>query len=493
MHSHLKIGIIQNAPLTADFSNNLRAIVQGYRDCLDHGAQLVVAPATALCGHRPGSLSSRHSFLRQTQSALESLSLELGHAPLLLGAYTSLFEDEVDEWELLMNDGGVEGGCCSPQANSHPDIVPFLIEKETVTELPDSGVTDINGLAVYVDVSIGAVVPDKANFDILIHLSDGSWHAGAAARQEDIHRWEARNNGTPVICVQAVGTAEGHIYAGGSAVYGADGTPLLRLPFFETGHRVADLAAAPRARALPREDELLEQALIRGIRDSVLGNGYNAVCLPLDHPNAALLTALCTEALGSANVYGATFGKAEDCPASSLGIKMEELDAAPLLSAAHAAPGTPLALRLQAAMLTTYADNQGLMLLSPLSRHDIMLGQFTLYAESCGMLAPLGNLYRMDIHLLTQLAGERHPGLIGTLAEPEQPEQDRIIHELADRNISPTELLVNHPMLFPENDVRYVQRRLIASALKRTQLPTILHVDAPSEQLEIPVSHRLND
>ena len=50
-----KIGIIQTDTLPGDFPNNLRAIVQGYRECLDHGAELVLAPAYALCGLNPRS------------------------------------------------------------------------------------------------------------------------------------------------------------------------------------------------------------------------------------------------------------------------------------------------------------------------------------------------------------------------------------------------------------------------------------------------------
>ncbi len=495
MDSHLKIGIIQNAPLTADFPNNLRSIVQGYRDCIDHGAELVVAPATALCGPAPGALASRRSFLNQTQAALEALSHELGDAPLLLGAYAPLFPDEGDEWETLDYTPGAEQGSYAPDDTSCVDLVPFLIEKDTVTELADAEVTDVAGVSAYVDICSGEVLPDEVDFDILIHLADSAWHADAARQAEENRRWEARSNNVPVIYTQAVGTAGEYLYAGGSGIYTADGKTLLRLPFFETANRVADIAGAPHSRALPRPEELLEQALMRGIRDSVLQNGYNSVCLPLNHPNSPLLAALCAEALGSANVHGISFG--EEAPTTGTakipGIDITRLEVAPVLEAAKAQPGSPLATRLQAALMADYAEEAGHMLLCPLGRHEIMLGQFTLYGESCGLLAPLGNLYRMDIHLLTQLMGERHPELAGVLAEPTHPEQDRIIHELADRNIAPTELLANNPILFPENDVRHVQRRLIASALKRRQLPPILHVDAPREQHEFPVCHRMND
>ncbi len=495
MDSHLKIGIIQNAPLTADFPNNLRSIVQGYRDCLDHGAELVVAPATALCGPAPGALTTRRSFLNQTQAALEALSHELGDAPLLLGAYAPLFPEDADEWEALDYSETPGQNAYGPDSASCVDLVPFLIEKDTVTELADAEVTDIAGVSAYVDICSGEVLPEEVDFDLLIHLADTAWHADAARQAEENRRWEARSNSVAVVYAQAVGTAGEYLYAGGSGIYTADGKTLLRLPFFETANRVADLASAPHSRALPRPEELLEQALMRGIRDSVHQNGYNTVCLPLNHPNAPLLAALCAEALGSANVRGISF--AEDSPAAStakaLGIEVEQLETAPVLAAARVEPSSPLATRLQAALMANHADEAGHMLLCPLGRHEIMLGQFTLYGESCGLIAPLGNLYQMDIHLLTQLMCERHPGLAGTLAEPTHPEQDRIIHELADRNIAPSELLANNPILFPENDVRHVQRRIIASALKREQLPPLLHVDAPREQHEFPVCHRMND
>ena len=135
----------------------------------------------------------------------------------------------------------------------------------------------------------------------------------------------------------------------------------------------------------------------------------------------------------------------------------------------------------------------GYMLLSPLARREIMMGDFTLYGDSCGALAPLGNLYEMDLHLLCSLLREENPELFGVLEEPRNPEIDRIIHEIADRNTAPSELANDRGGLFREDDVRQVQRRLITSALNRTQIPMVLHVDSPAEQLRFPVFNRMND
>ena len=73
MSKKLKIGLIQNDPITADLSRNLRQIVQGYRECLEHGADIVVASAHALCGAGVKDLAKRISFLQQTEDAIETL------------------------------------------------------------------------------------------------------------------------------------------------------------------------------------------------------------------------------------------------------------------------------------------------------------------------------------------------------------------------------------------------------------------------------------
>ncbi len=488
MQKQLKIGIIQNAPLTADFPNNLRSIVQGYRECLDHGAALVIAPATALCGPDPAGLASRRSFQKQTQDALHALSLELGDAPLLLGAYAPLFPEDAEEWERLL--APAEGS----EEAAGSELVPYLLEQDSVTELADGECFELDGLRIYADICVGDVIPDDDGIDLLVHLGAECWHAASARNEAENRLWEARNNDRPVVSVHGVGTAGGRLYGGGSGIYLPNGNTLMRLPFFEAANRVADLSGNPQARALPRADELMQQALARGIRDTALNQGYLGVCLPLDHPNAALLAALAAEALGATKVLGISFG-GEEAPriAKALGIRLQQLDAAPLLAAAGAAPGSALAARLCAALTATQAEEQDLLLLCPLDKHAASLGAFTPYGEGCGQLMPLGELYRMDLHLLATLMDERHPGLFGTLAEPASPEQDRIIHELADRNIAASELLATRPGLFEENEVRRIQRRLIASAAKRAQLPPALRVDAPEERHQFPTHHRLND
>ena len=488
-----RIGIIQNSPLPGDFPNNLRSIVQGYRDCIDHGAELVIAPAEALCGIEPQDLAERDSFERQTHRALDALSRELGEAPLILGAYFR-YIDENDLWDGML---GEDDNDTDPQElrrhHRRAALVPYLLESDTVTELEDGVATEVNGCNIIVRIGEEDILPEGPDFDLLVHLGCHPWHATAAADLQDTLSWEAATNGTPVVMCAPVGTSGGNIYAGGSFILSAAGKPLLRLPFFETAAKVADLKRGRPCAALPEPRELLRQALQRGIADTVKNNGHTGVCIPLDHPNATLLATLCAAALGGSHVCGVTFADEAFSLETQLGISVRKADAGPIAAAAGEKAAPALQARVRAMLTTAVAEELGYMLLCPLARREIMLGDFTLYAETCGALAPLGNLYEIDLHLLRGLLAEELPQLFGALTEPPHPEVDRIIHELADRNTPPTDLIANCGGLFGENEVRRIQRRMIAAALKRTALPTILHVDAPAEQLRFPVAHRLND
>lgn len=495
MAGKIKIGIIQNAPLTADFSQNLRQIVQGYRACLDHGPDLIIAPACALCGAETQDLANRRSFLAQALQAMECLAKELGETPLLLANYTSMPELMHMEAEDEDDDGAAEPEIWH-SAPTRGLMVPYLLEQGNITELEDSEVVDFENFSIYVDLHDEEVLIDDMEPDFIIHLPQNSWHGHAAQEEEEKRQWEAQTNGVPVVCVRHIGTANGHIFAGGSGVYLPNGSTQVRLPFFQKDNKTCTLGGSITAKSLPREEELLAEALKQGIRDYANQNGFRGVCLPLDAKYSPLLAILSAEALGSHDVHGITFQKNTQV-AKTLGLHIRELNLTDLCENAATVlelePDHVLRSRLENTALMTYADSKYLMPLSVVTRHDLLTGDFTLYGESGGYLAPLGNLYTMDAHMLSVYYKEKYGDLFGTLEVPAAPEHDRILHELADRNISAGALLNEHVCPFREDDVHSMQRRIIASALKRTQAPIVLHVDRESERINLPYHHRLND
>ena len=171
-----KIGIIQTAPQPGDFSNNLRAIVQGYRECLDHGADIVVAPAAALCGLEPRQLVMRKSFVMQTKAALQALSRELGSAPLITAAYSTT----IDEDEFYVGIAG-EDDDDDPWLDKDKRVMltPYLLEKDSVTELENCGSVNINGKSFYTDTNDEEILPDET-YDFMVRMPCTPWYATAA-------------------------------------------------------------------------------------------------------------------------------------------------------------------------------------------------------------------------------------------------------------------------------------------------------------------------
>lgn len=504
-NGNLKIGIIQNFPATADFSGNLRRIVQGYRECLDHGAELIIAPATALCGLAPLSLTGRRSFMMQTRAALDALAAELSNVPLLLGAYAPLLPDEADAWARTLPDFATDPLVRVESATPAMSIVPFELRNNSVKELPDAGLSRICGLNAYVDINDEpTLLDDKTQAELIIHLSTGAWHRHSRPSEQKKRRWEATHNHCPVICCHAVGTAEGMVYGGGSSAVSEDGRELLLMPAFREKNSVFSLGCGHSCGHVPAEgagDETsqLRDALLRGLLDSARSHAVEGACLCLDHENAPLLAHLAAKAFGAQNVLGVSFGHPA-MPAEQLGINSLTMELSPLLRDLPAvldeAAREAMEARLRGGLLASIAEQKGVLLLSSLSRHDIMTGDFTLYGESCAHLLPFGDLYESDLAALRRslhLPSSPTRSRESADAKARLTRLDNIIHELANLNHSPGALINLAADIYPENEVRYVQRRMATSEESRRQLPPVLRVAPDAQQLAFPVRHRLDD
>ena len=81
----MKIGLAQINPVVGDFPANVKRILAGYRECLEAGAELVIAPELALAGYPPRDLVFKSQFEPKCRQALDYLAGEIGEVPLLVG------------------------------------------------------------------------------------------------------------------------------------------------------------------------------------------------------------------------------------------------------------------------------------------------------------------------------------------------------------------------------------------------------------------------
>ncbi len=487
-----QVGVVQNFPITADFSKNLRSIVQGYRTCIDQGADLVVTSAYALCGMGGEDLLLRGAYLEQTEHALLALSHEINCAPLLVAAYTSELSEE-EEIELLTQH---DAEYSDHKMKSR--LALFLLEDGSITQLDEAELIEHAELRFSVELGQEESISDLSGLDFILRLTTEAWYAGSNKKLEESRSWEAQMNETSIICVNAVGTADGYVYSGGSCAFNARGGLISRLALFREDAQIIRLNGRATDRPLPKQEELLRQALLLSIKNTCALAGLRGVCVAMNQAHAPLLLLLAAEALGRENVLAISY-QGENAFVNQLGIKTRSIELGDIpyhigeqvdLGERHL---LPLHQRIQACINTGIAEKNHLMMLSSLNRQELVLGNFTLYAESCANLLPLGSLYEIDIYLLSQHLSSDYPHYFSELNIPTRPELDRIIHETIDKNQGSSDLLGKHAEQFEEKDVRFVQRRSISSASKRKQLAPIVHTEPRGEVYHYPIYHRLND
>lgn len=497
----MKIGIVQTAAQTADFSNNLRAVVQGYRHCIDLGAEVVVADAFALCGPCPGGLKERSSFLNQTQAALRALAAEIGSVPLFLGAYApdpaALPGEEFWEADGLLPEtepGGREDGAVM--------LMPYLLEQDTVSVALDETTVLENGL------SLSASCDEEINAfgfqaDLLAALPATPWYAGTETKNEDFLSWEAKQEGKPLICVRPAGSVDGNLWGGGSTVHAADGGVVARLPLFEAASCVVDTARPKPVPALPGTASLLRHALVMGLADHVRRNGYEGVAVVLDgRPHVLLLAVLAAEALSADHVVLL----AREEPATDARDVLEKAFLAERLILLPGGSLPPIAdspdgvvegnaglpnIRLFMALAAHEAEKEGLMLLSSLCRGELLAGR-DLELAAGTLLLPFGDLYEGDLRLLSAQM-EEEGRYVPSFAEFPDAPYEAAFQLLEDGNRSATELLTQSEFPIDEAVLRKAQRLLVASAWKRRCLPPVLSFTAVENRRHYPAMHRLND
>ena len=249
-----------------------------------------------------------------------------------------------------------------------------------------------------------------------------------------------------------------------------------------------------------------------GLKTYCKKNGFNNVILGLSGGlDSAITTVLAADALGGENVT-ALMMKTKYTSDLSLKIAREiaelnhinyqELDIEPLveaeiqfLSQSFAAEVKGIVIenlqaRLRGQILMAYSNQKGGLVLACGNKSEIYTGYCTLYGDTCGGLAPIGNLYKTTIfdlakwrnslgYVLPEAVITRAPS--AELAEgqkdenslPPYPVLDAILKKLVDEKESIAHVIAAG---FDKASVERVNKLIIHSAFKRKQMAEKIEV-----------------
>jgi NAD+ synthase (glutamine-hydrolysing) len=373
--------------------------------------------------------------------------------------------------------------------------------------------------------------------NLLVSINASPFNKGKMRVRCEMVAHRARAAGVPIVFVNLVGGNDGIIFDGSSLVSDATGRIIMQAPAFAEFTGTVDLdSGIPDPRRLPGDDiETVRQALVLGIRDYAVKNNFTKAVFGLSGGiDSAVVAALAANALGAENVLAAMMpspyssrGSVEDSVELSqrLGIKTIERPISEAFHALRNQLGLPepkagserpaienavenLQSRLRGNILMTISNAENRLLLSTGNKSELALGYCTLYGDTNGGLAVIGDVLKTEVYELARLynrereiipqsiinkrpSAELAPGQFDDQSLPPYDKLDPILKLYFEQKASPEEIIAAGN----ETELVYdILNRVESPAneFKRRQLPPTLIISRNAIGIgrRRPITHR---
>ncbi|WP_424636428.1 NAD+ synthase [Embleya sp. AB8] len=499
--TRIRIALSQINPTVGDLDGNAELVVGRTRQAAERGASLVAFPEMALTGYPVEDLALRASFVEASRRALEALAVRLaaeglGEVAVVLGY--------LDRCEVSTPRLGRPAG--APQNAVAVLYDGKVVARSAKHHLPNYGVFDEYRYFVPGD---RLLITRVGGVDIAIAVCEDLWQEGgpvAAARAAevglllsinaspyevskddsrlDLVRRRAREAGCALAYVNAFGGQDELVFDGDSLIVDAEGRVLSRAAQFREELLVADLdlpertvddsvystgdvvadgltihqvivteqAAPPPAPAATHsiapalsDDAEIYRALVTGLRDYVVKNGFKSVLLGLSGGiDSALVAAIAADAVGGGNVYGVSMPSGyssehskDDAAdtAERIGLNYRQVPIAPMVDAYLGALGLTglaeenLQARVRGTTLMGLSNQEGHLVLATGNKSELACGYSTLYGDAVGGFAPIKDVPKTVVWRLSrwrnaeaERRGEVAPIPVNSITKPPSAE-----------------------------------------------------------------------
>lgn len=371
---------------------------------------------------------------------------------------------------------------------------------------------------------------------LLVSINASPFNKGKMGMRCEMVSHRARTAKLPIIFVNLVGGNDGVIFDGASIISDATGRIIMQAPPFEEFVGTVDLdCGIPDSRCLPGNDiETVHQALVLGIRDYARKNNFTRAVLGLSGGiDSAVVTALAAEALGGDNVLAVTMPSPYSSPGSvddsfelgrRLGVSVIERPIREAFQALRNELDLPepdvqnksateravenLQSRLRGNILMTISNAENRLLLSTGNKSELALGYCTLYGDTNGGLAAIGDVLKTEVYELARLynrgqeviprsiidkppSAELAPGQLDEQSLPPYDKLDPILKLYFEQKASPEEIVAAGN----DRDLVYEILNRVespANEFKRRQLPPTLIISRNAIGIgrRRPIAHR---
>src|SRR5688500_8995374 len=355
--------------------------------------------------------------------------------------------------------------------------------------------------------------------DLIIAINASPYNKGKIRLRCEMVAHRAKAQKKPIVFVNLVGGNDGIVFDGASLIADEEGDIILQAAAFEEFVETVELDVhKPDARGITGDEcESIRQALVLGIRDYARKNNFKKAVLGLSGGiDSALVAALAVEAIGAENLLCVMMpspfsseGSIKDSEklVANLGcqsriepisgafeVLLKQMNLEKPTKGGESLAAENMQSRLRGVILMTISNAEGRLLLSTGNKSELAVGYCTLYGDTNGGLAVLGDLLKTEVWAVAREFNDRAgrdviPNRIidkkpSAELAPNQFDQDSLPpYELMDpvlelyfeQKLSPKEIVAaGHDPELVYNVLNKVEHP--ANEFKRQQLPPTLIV-----------------
>jgi len=541
----LRVALAQVDICVGDLAGNAAVVLRETARARDAGAHLVAFPEMTLTGYPPEDLVFRESFAAASEHALGALA-------------TTLDEHGLGGIAVVVGYLAHDGGPRNAAALLHDGRIVATYYKH---HLPNYGVFDearyfgpgqrfpvitLHGIRVGLTICEDLwqkggpfAVAAAARCGLVVCINGSPYERSKDDTRLDLAQRRAREAGAALAYVNTVGGQDELVFDGDSLVVDADGRLLARAPQFAEELMIVDFDVpidgtrgepddtemdieevvlstepvpayepipTPLTERMPDEEEVWN-ALVTGVRDYVVKNGFRSVTIQLSGGiDSALVAAIACDAIGPDNVYAVSLPSAYSSEhsrsdaaelAERTGCHFETFEIAPMVAAyLDTVPLTGLAeenlqARVRGTLVMGLSNERGHLVLATGNKTELSVGYSTLYGDSVGGFAPIKDVPKTLVWALArwrnahaEKAGHRPPipensinkppsaelapGQLDSDSLPPYDELDAILTDYVDLDLGWADLIERgHDPAIVERVVQLVDR----AEYKRRQFP----------------------
>ncbi|MDD9897812.1 MAG: NAD+ synthase [Candidatus Melainabacteria bacterium] len=432
----MKLVISQINPIVGDLEHNFKLMLKEVESAKKAKANLIVFPEMSMLGYPPKDLILKQGLIETQDHYIKELALYSDEEfAIILGGisanrdfgnkfFNSLFclaKGEIDF---------VTHKVLLPSYDVFDELRYFAAApRAKYWEWQDHKI----GLTICEDIWMEAY-PNlynrnpvenliAAGAEIIINASASPYALGKPEFREELIINLVKKYQVPIIYANQVGANDQLIFDGGSFTVDSSASLMARAKSFEPdslSFELKDLINKNEALELRHSNlEELRLAIILGLKDYCRKCGFEKIVLGLSGGiDSALVAYFAAEALGPTNVYAFMMPskftsdeslKDAEAQAQSLGINYQIISIKELheqmrklMPDLNQLADENLQSRLRANILMARSNTQDALLLATGNKSEIAVGYSTLYGDSCGGIAVIGDLLKTTVFELAR-------------------------------------------------------------------------------------------